>query len=69
MDKKRMVIINPITPNEFFTIFICNGVNLLDDKSKKITANDQQTAVSKAYISPMAIFNYIHIVFLKKKPL
>ena len=48
MDRKRMVIINPITPNEFFTIFICNGVNLLDDKSKKITANDQQTAVSKA---------------------
>ena len=48
MDKKRIVIINPITPNEFFTIFICNGLNLLDDKSKKITANDQQTAVSKA---------------------
>ena len=48
ISKIKIVIIKPITPNEFFTIFICNGFNLFDDNSKSITAEDQHTAVSNA---------------------
>ena len=61
-----MVIIKPITPREFFTIFICNGLNLLEDKSKSITADDQQTAVNRAYKSPIIKYNFEQII---KKPL
>ena len=53
MFKIKMVIINPITPREFLTIFICNGFNLLEDNSKSMTANDQQNAVNRAYKSPI----------------
>tara|TARA_A100001015_G_C14603306_1_gene561312 strand:+ start:69 stop:503 length:435 start_codon:yes stop_codon:yes gene_type:complete len=65
--KIKIVIIKPITPNEFFTIFICSGYNFFEDNSKRITAKDQHTAVSNAYRSPILCDNYFHLFCINKK--
>ena len=61
--KKKIVIINPITPIRFLIKLICKLLNDLPEKSKRITAQDQQNAVSNAYKSPKLKLILIFSIF------
>ena len=53
MEKRIIVKIKPRTPIKFFNTFNWIAEKLLVEISKRITADDQQTAVITAYKSPM----------------
>ena len=57
MEKRTIVNIKPKTPIKFFKTFNWMAVNFLVEISKRITADDQQTAVITAYRSPMTYFS------------
>ena len=56
----RRVKVNPVTPTAFFNRLICIAPKRRPDRSKRITADDQQNAVSNAYISPELKFIFIY---------